>query len=95
MSTQQYSLHIHDDFRIEMVRFSRPENSNELTLQADYRLKGVDSRNSASSVQTLTNTFSDVFTETSPLAQFDEAVQDALIVLNGYIESKLLEIHFP
>ena len=92
---QQYTISIHDDFRVEMVRFARPEDSNEITLQADYRFMGVDSRDSTSAIKALDNTHFGIYTETSPLGQFDQEVQDALIVLNGYIEEKLKAIHFP
>lgn len=92
----QYTIEIHDELRPVVVRMSRPEGSNILTLEMDYLPRGKDSRDGATPpIKTLTNVYQRTYQESKPTGQYPSEVVQAALVVIDYLTVGALNKEFP
>lgn len=92
----QYTIEIHDEIRPVVVRMSRPEGSNILTLEIDYLPRGKDSRDGANPpIKTLTNVYQRQYAESKSTSQYPAAVVQAALTISDYLTVGALAQEFP
>ena len=96
MSTQKYTIGVHDDVRIVMLRISRDESGPGIHVEADYLPKGTDSRDSVQAVKALTSVHQKTYIDPADTVQeLPTNVVQAAATIGNYLVGKIIALEFP